>query len=575
MGDAGVTSQSGANVGLRLDSKIVGAAAVAVLFLVSLFLWTLPFQQNKLPFGEGDSAWHFAIGDKISSSDKAEFRLPYYVGIWYYGFNRILGPFAPEYPPSSHVNYALVQLFGGERFVPVLIYRAFASFLGAFAVFFVISRLFGVLPGFLAGLGLSFSVREQMTYLFGQQPTLTALVITPVTTYAWYKFLSSFYDKEGASSGKGNVIYLFIAVALLLSQYMLHVQGFAASMVFIAVFTALMAIRFRKLPLSRANIPYLVISALAFLAVAAPFAAIYLGAPENAPVFKFSRLFEWGISPDYLVGSYPPAFTAFSAEYPKFVLPFLFSGLVLLAIRLFLVKSNVRELFLLSWLIGVYIILHMDVFLLSNLARLARMLVLENYVFYSLIALSVAWLPSTVSSILKLDRRIVSAAAYSLAAVLVISLVMTSGKAAYSSLKDAYPGIARVTPAESEFAEWLGANVPEKSYIYDPTTRIMGQWRYAKIRWMLAISQRHIGTNDFGTISDTGHGYVDKDNVYFLFDYSDAALLASSPDYRQQAEALASQLQQVEVSMFNGASPLYDTNNIRLYRHVMPVSGVS
>ena len=98
----GEESASGdVKVGFSLSPKAFAAVAVAVLFVVSLYLWTLPFQKNRLPFGEGDSAWHFAIGDSIASSDKAEFRLPYYIGVWYYGFNKILGPFAPEYPPFA------------------------------------------------------------------------------------------------------------------------------------------------------------------------------------------------------------------------------------------------------------------------------------------------------------------------------------------------------------------------------------------------------------------------------------------------------------------------------------------
>ena len=569
MGDAGGASES-VKVGFRLDSNLLSAAAVSILFLVSFFLWTLPFQHNRLPFGEGDSAWHFAIGDNIASSDKATFRLPYYVGIWYYSFNRILGPFAPEYLPSSHVNYALMQFFGGERFVPVFIYRAIASFLGALAVFFVISRLFGVLPGFLAGLGLSFSLREQMTYLFGQQPTLTAILITPVATYAWYKYLASFYDNDSSGTGSGgNKTYLFVTLALLASQYMLHIQGFAASSILIAVFTVLMVIRFRRLPVSKANIANLAVAAVIFAAVAAPFAAIYFGAPENPPSFKVGRLFEWGISPDYVVGSFPPAFVLFSAEYHNYLLAFLFAGIALLLVRVFLVKNNVKELFLLSWLIGTYVVLHSDLFLVSNTARLARMLVLEHYIFFSLIALSVVWLPSTVSSLIKLDKSkgVVFVAKYALASVLVISLVLTSGKATYSSLKDAYGGIARLTPVQAEFAEWLGANVPEKAYIYDPASKIIGQWQYPKLRWMLAISQRHVGTNDFSVIATADN--IDKNNTYFLFDYSDAALLASSPAYQQQALAWAAQLQQLERSVFNNTAPVYDSNNIRLYRYDM------
>jgi len=554
-----------AGIRLKLNPTFLSAAAVSVLLIVSFFLWTLPFRHNELPFGEGDSAWHFAIGDHISSSDRATFRLPYYIGVWYYGFNKILGPFAPEYPPSSHVNYALMQIVGGERFVPVFIYRAIASFLGALAVFFVVSRLFGVLPAFIAALGLSFSLREQLTYLFGQQPTLTAIIITPVAAYAWYKYLTSFYLKgdNGSSSSKegGDKIYIFITFALLASQYLLHLQGFVASAVVIAVMTVLFVLRFRKIPLAAS----FAVAILLFAVVAAPFASIYLGAGDVVSRSGLGRLFEWGISPADVQGSFPPSFVQFLAEYPKLLLPFLLAGLTLLLLRLFLVKNNARELFLLSWLIGAYLATHLDVFVPTGLNRLARMLVLENYIFYTLIALTVVWLPATLSSLLKFNARFVSAAKYSLAVLLIISLIMSSGKATYSNLSQAYSGIDRITPAQADFAANYISKLPEDAYVFDPSIKIVGQWRYPKLRWMLAISQRFVGRYDGGPVADADH--LNKDEVYFLFDYSDIALFASSPQYKEQAAAWASQLNQLELAMFNGTQPLYDANNIRLYKY--------
>ncbi|MBI2143974.1 hypothetical protein HYU17_02375 [Candidatus Woesearchaeota archaeon] len=567
----GLESASGnAKAGFTVSSKAVAVAAITVLFIVSLFLWTLPFQKNRLPFGEGDSAWHFAIGDSIAHNDKAAFRLPYYIGVWYYGFNKILGPFAPEYPPPSHANYALMQVLGGERFLPVFIYRAVASFLGVLAVFFVISRLFGVLPGFLAGLGLSFSLREQLTYLFGQQPTLTAVLITPVASYAWYKYLVSFYGAgsgdEGSTGGSGNKVYLFLSFTLLASQFLLHLQGFVASAVFIAVLTALMAVRFRKLPVSKSSLLHLGVAVALFAVVAAPFIAIYAGSADiNVPRLGFKRLFEWGISPSLVQGSFPPSFVEFSAEYPNVLLPFLAAGLVLLLLRLLLVKNNLKELFMLSWLISAFIVLHLDVFIGIGLNRLARMLVLENYIFYSLIALTAVWLPQALSSFLKIGSRISSAAKYGLAAMLVLLLVSTSGESSYSSLKGAYGSIDRITPVQAEFAESLNSLVPEGAYVYDPSVKIVGQWRYPKMRWMLAISQRHVGRYDGGEIA--GEGSFDKSQIYFLFDYSDIALFASSLQYQQQAAAWASQLQQLEQRMFNNTAPLYNGNNIRLYKY--------
>ncbi len=565
--------------GFRISPRLLGVAAVSVLFIISLYLWTLPFQKNRLPFGEGDAAWHFAIGDHISSSDEASFRLPYYVGLWYYGFNRILGPFAPEYPPSNHINYALMQVFGGERFVPFMIYRAIASFLGVFAAYFAISRLFGVLPGFISGLGLSFSIREQLTSLFGQQPTLTSLIITPVTTYAWYAYLNSFYGENNAAGGKKT--YLFITVALLVSQFMLHLQGFAASAAIMAIFSAAMAIRFRKLPVSGKNIKALALAAVLLAAVIAPFAAIYLGVPDTSSAGSsrnIGRLFQWEISPDSVQGSFPPAFVMFSAEYSGALVPFLIAGLVLLAARIFLVKNNARELFMLSWLVGTYIILHLDVLAGTSVPRLARMLVLENFVFFSLIALSVVWLPQTASAMLKFGKRASFAAKCVLAVALTIVLLSTGFGATKARLENAYGGIERITPLQAEFARDYLSGLPEKAVIYDPVLPNVGgfpytTWRYPKMRWMLAISQRYVGRDNPANIQNR----IDKDLVYVLFDYSDIALLASAQDQgtNQLGMALANELGNIEAGMFNNTEPVYDSNNIRLYKYVWQSSANS
>jgi len=571
--------ESASATGFRISSRLLGIIAVTLLFIISLFLWTLPFQKNQLPFGEGDSAWHFAIGDHITSSDHASYRLPYYVGAWYYGFNSLLGPFAPEYPPSNHVDYALMQVLGGGRFIPQFIFRAVASFLGVFAVYFVISRLFGVLPGFIAGLGLSFSIREQLTYLFGQQPTLIALIVVPVAVYAWYKYLESFY--EPGNKG-GSRAYLFISIALLASQFLLHLQGFVASIVLMAVLTLAMVIRFRKLPFSKTNIVALGIAAVLLAAVAIPFASIYLGTPDTeraALSISVPRLFEWGISPAEVQGSFPPAFVQFSAEYAAPLRIFLFAGIILLLIRLllirlFLVKNNTKEIFLLSWLVGAYIVLHLDAFGFG-LNRLARMLVLENYIFFSLIALSVVWLPQMLSSVLKLDKRISSAAKYLLAIALIVIVVSTGFTATKARLETAYNGLERITPTQAGFAADYINKLPETAFVYDPILPNVGgfsytTWRYPKLRWMLAISQRYVGRdNPVDAIKIPGR-IADPSQVYVLFDYSDLVLLssASDPGTKQLGTALAGELSSIETSMFNNTKPVYDVNNIRLYKYI-------
>ena len=94
------------------------------------------------------------------------------------------------------------------------------------------------------------------------------------------------------------------------------------------------------------------------------------------------------------------------------------------------------------------------------------------------------------------------------------------------------------------------------------------------MRWMLAISQRHVSRDPPDQFP---HKIADRNEVYELFDYSDLAVMASSSDEgtKQLGMALGSELRKIEVQAFNNTTPLYDNNNIRLYKYPMPVENSS
>ena len=533
--------------------------ALAVLFIVAFSLWTIPIQSDPRPFGEGDAAWHFSIGDYIASSDKPIWRLPYYVGMWYYGYNSILGPFAPEYPPSNHYNYALTQVIGGERFVPVLMYRAIASFLGIFAVYFVITKLYGTAAAMIASSALVFSLREQMIYLWGQQPTLVAVVIAPVTFYAFYRYLDSYYK------GETKTVYLYITALLLGSQYLLHIQGFTLSSLVIGVFTVLMFLKHRKLPFIRDSKKHVVAASLIFLAIAVPFFLIYLGAPDlGASEPDYSRVFKWGVDPVLLSQSYPSSYTTFSGEYKNSVLmlPFLFLGILFALLR----RTN-KDLLMLGWLGGVYLVLHVDLYLGVSQERSARLLTAEPALFYSLMGIGMISLLSFALSHVKIRSSAKSIAKFALAAVVVLVIFQGNMETSKSALSSSYQSIFRITPVQSEFADWLYENVAENAYLYympgsDPYK--IGNWQYPKMRWILASSQRHLASYG-GRITDNPD--TANSSFYFVFDYSDlAAITNSAPNQMQPAarqSALA--LQQFEESAFNVSDALFNKNSIRVY----------
>ncbi len=526
--------------------------AITVLFVVAFSLWTLPIQEDKRPFGEGDAAWHLSIGDYISSSDKPIWRLPFYIGQWYYGYNVALGPNAPEYPPSNHYNYALMQAAGGERFVPILMYRAIASFLGIFAVYFLIRKLYGTPAAMIASTGLVFSVREQLIYLWGQQPTLISFVFAPVTFYAFYRYLDSYYKKES------KVSYLYITALLLGSQYLLHIQGFVLSALVIFFFMLLMYAKHRKLPFISERKKHLAAVAVIFMIIAAPFFIIYFGTPQLGVNEKdYSRLLSWGVKNELVAGSYPPAFTDFSEEYPVYLLPFLFIGILFLFLR----RKN-RDLLMLSWLLAMYVVLHADIFIGTSVERAARMLVSEPALFYSLMAVGAV----SLVSFLKLPSNVKSIIQYCIAAVVVVVIVNGSFAGEKESLSAQYGSIFRITPVQSELASWLHDSVDEHAYVYYlPENRNfkLGTWQYQKLRWILASSQRYVASFS-GTFANNSD--VEDSNFYFIFDYSDLALLASSPNpWQAAAQQNGAALQQYEQDNFNISDALYNENNIRVY----------
>jgi len=529
--------------------------AITVLFIVAFSVWTLPLQNDSRPFGEGDAAWHFSIGDYIASSDNPIYRIPFYIGQWYYGYNEVLGPNAPEYPPPNHYNYALMQVSGGERFVPIIMYRAIASFLGIFAVYFLISKLYGSAAAIIASSGLIFSLREQLLYLWGQQPTLISVVIAPVTFYAFYRYLVSYYNQNSKRE------YLYMTVFLLGSQYLLHIQGFALSVLVLAAFTVLMFLKYRKLPFINERKKHLVYASLIFMIITLPFIAIYLGTPQiGSEQPDFSRVFSWGVDPNLVAGSYPPAYTSFSGQYSLFLVP-----LLILGIGLSLLRRKSKDLLMLGWLVGVYLVLHTDLYLGVSVERAARMLIAEPALFYSFIGIgAVSWL-----SFLKLRTRIKSILKIAIVIVVIFLIYQNSYETSSNTLSGAYPdnSILRITPPQAELADWLRANTPENAYIYyipENSDYKLGTWQYQKLRWMLASSQRYV-SNYNGFFADNAD--TSDSQFYFIFDYTDLAGFINSPGHPLQgvAQQSADSLLQFEAANFNSSQPLYNTNNIRVY----------
>ncbi len=536
-----------------MDKKDI--VTLTALFLVSFFVWTLPFQSNSMPFGEGDGAYHFAYSYYMSSEDTSFFyQLPDFLHFWYYNFNSII-PGAPEYPPSSHLNAAFMQLLGGAT-IPAFVYYAITSFFGALATYFLIRQLFGFFPAALAGFGMAFSNREIMLYLFGQRPTITPFAIIPITLYAYYKFLTSLFSENAEHK------YLYITALLIASQFLLHLQALLVTFAVMAVFTIGMLIKERRLPLKKLNYKHVGIAVLLIAVICAPFLPIYLGEKYDVrekPFQDASRLFSWGLSAEDVEGGYPPAFVSFSSQYGNWLMLIP----LLIGIAYLLIKRDSKAVLMLSWLLAIYFLFHLDFFYGTSFGRIARMLIAEPMLFFSLIALGVFALPKLV----KLSPAARSLANIALLSLFIVIFAFVIAKPQYDSLQHAYEGINRVSPAQVEAAKWIDQNLPEEAVVYN-----YGTLTYGKKRFILAFSKRYVD-NFHGEIVDgkivnpAAWIFLEEHNAshYFMFDYSDLAVLASIPQYAQASQQQAQELRAIESTYFGNQSLLYDRNQIRVY----------
>ena len=129
---------------MRVDKR-VELIAVTLLYLSCLWLWTLPFQKNNLPYGEVDAASHFAIADYTAQSDKSITTLPYYLDKRY-GKDNSYKPHSLWYYPPYHVAFAIAQILGGERILPIFLVNAVFSSLIVLSVYFLMRKFFGFIP---------------------------------------------------------------------------------------------------------------------------------------------------------------------------------------------------------------------------------------------------------------------------------------------------------------------------------------------------------------------------------------------------------------------------------------------
>ncbi len=536
---------------MKIKRSYFEAGAFILVYLFALYMWTLPFQDNKVPYGEWDAISHWELGDFIAQRDRTFVYLPSFLD-YSYGNDNKFKRHTLWYPPPFHTDFAIISAFSMGRMVPIYLTNAIFASAIIISVFFVVRRLFDFLPAILSSFMLTFSMRDIMPYLWGQWPERFAYAFIPLILYCFYMYFTT-YSKENNKS-----IYLYIMSILLAVNVFIHPLVFFHSLVGIFVLGVALAIKQKKMSF---NVKHLIISLIIFLVLFSIFpyqsgnvivSFIGSGATEEKKYSPLTRLLQWSPNPEDFVGSVPESYFSFKDMHGLWTLPFLLMGILFLVIR----REN-RDVFLLAWLISLYLILHRDV--IGIFTFLHRSLSASAHIFIPITVIGAL----SIFTLIKLPKIYLSFLKYGAAVLLVVLVLIYNMPTAYSTLKDAYNSpFMRINSAEIEVSEWLKDKLDENENvsIIGPPAQIM-----QKVWWMASYSHRtsHFfeGFLTWGTFEENREEIVRYHilNDYVVFDYTDIALLND--------RSFVEQWQEFEKQYFGNHTLLYDKDNIRVYKY--------
>ncbi len=538
---------------MKINKHYLEALAFIAVYLFTLYLWTLPFQDNNTPYGEFDAISHWELADFIAQRDKTFVSLPPFLD-YSYSLNNRFKPHTLWYHPPFHTDMAISSAFAGDRMIPIYLTNAIFATAVFVSVYFVMRKLFGFLPAILSFFLLSASMRDILPYLWGQWPERFGYAFVPLIMYCFYKYWTT-YSKESSKP-----IYLYIMSILLAVNLFIHPLVMFHSIVGVAFLGIGLFIKDRKLSL---NFRHILISLLIFALLASIFpyqtgnviVSFLKDSGSNSVKPSLSRLFEWtpeNASPDKFAGSVPAAYFSFKQMHGSWTLPFLILGIIVLLIR-----REKRDIFLLMWLFSLYLILHRD--LIGKPTFIHRSLSASAHIFVPLIVIGAL----SISSLLPLPKLYKNLLKYGAAALVVILTFNYNIPPAYSTLSQAYDSpFLRPNQAQVEVSEWLQQklNETENVSIIGPFPDIM-----KKVWWMASYSHRTSayfeGFLDWPQYEQNRNETIKYHllNDYIVFDYTDIGLL--------QDRSFVDRWIKFEQENMKNHALIYNKNNIRVYKY--------
>ena len=503
-----------------------------------------------MPFGENDAAHQFGKADAMTWMDKAPREMPHFLAMWYrHNPNDF---YAPIYPAPVAINIAMMQILAQQRFQPVNLYYAVTCcFMTIAAVYLLLRKTFGFLTAFLSGFFLVFMLRNIYFYLWGQRPALIALSFVPLTIYCFYKYMASYV------SNKEKPAYIYIVGVFFGIMAYLHPTSVVAAVFPIMLLTILFWIKNKRIPFS---IKSSFIAVILFVVIFSPFLPDILGQSSVRRItpITISSFLHWYVFPN----QNPPnpflySFREMNGGY--WTVPFIIIGIAVLVLR----KSD-KDLVMLSWLVGLYLALHIGTIFVHS--RSNRILTSSAHVLWPIAVIGLLSIPS----LLGLRNPVKKYLKYFLIGLFLILVINFNAKPAMNLLKESYKPYLRVTPPQLKVAEWIDQNLPEYALLY-----IAGPMTYPKQQWIHVLSHRAMQTEaifkNLKTAQEASKDIPVQNRIgYVVVDYSDAALMLSSPDPRaqQRGMALHQHLQRFEESLNTtlNATLIYNRDKVKVYK---------
>lgn len=533
---------------MKLNKNYIQTFIFVLVYLFAIYFWSQPYQERKLPYGEYDAMSHFEIADYIAYTDKSMFYLPPYIDLRY-GTDNKFKPHTLWYPPPFHTALGIMQVFGGERVIPIFLPNTVMATFIIVTVYFVINSLFGFLPAILSSLLIIFSPRDFMPYLWGQWPERFAYAFVPIILYCFYKYFIIF------SKDSSKPIYLYLTALFLGIDLLVHPLVFFHSIVGVVILYVFLSLKQKKFVF---NWKHIFTSALIFIVLFMIFPyqtfnifELFKKPSVQAPQKQadFSRLLQWSLDPKDFVGSVPPSYFSFREMHGLWTLPFLLLGILFIAL-----KREEKDLFLLAWLVSLYLVLHRD--LLGKITFLHRSLSATAQIFAPLTAIGSIYLASSV----RLPQNYSKYLKYGLVVLFVyltfsVNMVTASNMLNKNTYNDFF---GTLNENEYQAAQWVLYNVPTLANVTVlgiPYSSNVLTITSKKIRWFAAASQR---ITRFYYFLENKEEILKSSEWYFMLDYT-------MPLALNDKETL-NYIQQFEKNELTNHTLVYNKNNIRVYK---------